>query len=139
MSVSPISLSGMSAPFEMRPRKPASTGATDRVGELYWRISTDPADLARVYEVLCVHYDGVLIVTFKCYADDSQVCDHLYKLELVYLPVGKYCVYPRMVYRQAVAYIEYDLYPFHIATNLHGVFIAQYIALRHESTIVVHM
>ena len=25
------------------------------------------------------------------------------KLELVYLPVGKYCVYPRMVYRQAVA------------------------------------
>ena len=56
----------------------------------------------------------------------------------MYLPVGKYCVYPRMVYRQAVAYIEYDLYPFHIATNLHGVFIAQYIALRHESAIVVH-
>ena len=27
----------------------------------------------------------------------------VYKLELVYLPVGKYCVYPRMVYRQAVA------------------------------------
>ena len=31
------------------------------------------------------------------------------KLELVYLPVGKYCVYPRMVYRQAMAKIEYDL------------------------------
>ena len=29
-------------------------------------------------------------------------------------------------------------YPFHIATNLHGVFIAQYIALRHKSAIVVH-
>ena len=26
-----------------------------------------------------------------------------YKLELVYLPKGKYCVYPRMVYRQAMA------------------------------------
>ena len=26
-----------------------------------------------------------------------------YELELVYLPVGKYCVYPQMVYRQAVA------------------------------------
>ena len=25
------------------------------------------------------------------------------KLELVYLPKGKYCVYPRMVYRQAMA------------------------------------
>ena len=29
--------------------------------------------------------------------------NHFRKLELVYLPVGKYCVYPRMVYRQAVA------------------------------------
>ena len=27
----------------------------------------------------------------------------IFKLELVYLPVGKYCVYPRMVYRQAIA------------------------------------
>ena len=25
------------------------------------------------------------------------------QLELVYLPVGKYCLYPRMVYRQAMA------------------------------------
>ena len=30
------------------------------------------------------------------------------------------------------------LYPFHIATKLHGVFMAQYITLRHESAIVVH-
>ena len=27
----------------------------------------------------------------------------LVQLELVYLPKGKYCVYPRMVYRQAMA------------------------------------
>ena len=29
--------------------------------------------------------------------------DNKHKLELVYLPKGKYCVYPRMVYRQAMA------------------------------------
>ena len=31
----------------------------------------------------------------------------IHELELVYLPVGKYRVYPRMVYRQAMAYIKW--------------------------------
>ena len=65
----------------MRPRKPANSGGVaDRVGEFYWRHSTDSADLGRVNEVLCDPYDGVLIVTFKCYTDDSEVCDYVYKV-----------------------------------------------------------
>ena len=32
----------------------------------------------------------------------SLICELLLKLELVYLPKGKYCVYPRMVYRLAI-------------------------------------
>ena len=42
--------------------------------------------------------------TTICFFIDSH-CPYLlsgettFKLELVYLPVGKYCVYPRMVYR----------------------------------------
>ena len=79
MRVDPVSESGSSNGIVMRPRNPVSTVDTDRVGEFYWRHSTDSSDLARVNEVLCDPYDGVLIVTFKCYADDSEVCDYLYK------------------------------------------------------------
>ena len=49
------------------------------------------------------------VLTFMYQHKNSKLPDSLDKLELVYLPVGKYCVYPRMVYRQAMAYIEYDL------------------------------
>ena len=33
----------------------------------------------------------------------EKATGEILKLELVYLPKGKYCVYPRMVYRQAMA------------------------------------
>ena len=79
MRVTPVTESGVSNSIEIRPRRPMTTADTDRVGEFYWRHSTDSADLTRVNEVLCGPYDGVLIVTFICYADDSQVCDYLYK------------------------------------------------------------
>ena len=69
------SLSGGDTGITLRPRKPTATGATDRIGEFYWRHSTDPADLQRVNDVWCGPYDGVLVVTFKCYADTAQVCD----------------------------------------------------------------
>ena len=72
---------GGSPSIQMRPRKPAVGTSTDRIGEFFWRHSTDQADLERVNEVLCGSYDGVLIVTFECYADDIQVCDLLYKLK----------------------------------------------------------
>ena len=41
---------------------------------------------------------GVWPLDTTAYYTGTQI-----QLELVYLPVGKYCVYPRMVYRQAMA------------------------------------
>ena len=76
--VYPTSLSGDGGTgIILRPRKPTATGATDRIGQIFWRHSTDPATLQRVNEVLCglYMYDGVLIITFLCYADNDQVCD----------------------------------------------------------------
>ena len=74
VTVYPTSLSGGDSGITLRPRQPTATVATDRIGEFFWRHSTDPADLQRVTEVLCGP-DGVLIVTFLCYADNDQVCD----------------------------------------------------------------
>ena len=73
--VKPTSLSGGGTGIMLRPRKATAQFLTDRVGEIFWRHSTDPATLQRVNDVLCGPYDGVLVVTFICYADTAQVCD----------------------------------------------------------------
>ena len=64
-----------SVSIEMRPRERESTSASNRLGAFFWRHSTDVDDLQRVNQVLCGPYDGVLVVTFECYADNAQVSD----------------------------------------------------------------
>ena len=85
-----MSVSGGATAIELRPRKPAVSSETNRLGEFFWRHSTDQADLQRVNELLCGPYDGVLVVTYKCYADDAQVCDYLYKLTYSNMKVNNY-------------------------------------------------
>ena len=67
-----------SVSVQMRPHAPAATTASNRLGSFFWRHSTAQGDLQRVNDVLCGPYDGVLVITFLCYADDAEVCAFVY-------------------------------------------------------------